>query len=62
MSYILKFHELGKRPNTQRWAKRKVESVRDAENWLNANKHIAFMPAHVETNAWRPETVAIFFQ
>ena len=62
MNYILKFRELGKRPNTQRWAKRKVESVRDAENWLNDNKAIAFMPAHVETKAWRPETVAIFFQ
>jgi len=59
MNYNLKFREPGKRPNTERWAKRKVESVRDAVKWMNENKAIAFLPAFVETNAWRPETVAI---
>jgi hypothetical protein len=59
MAYILKYREPGKRPNTDRWAKRKVESVREAINWMNANKEKALLPAAVETNAWKPETVAI---
>lgn len=58
-NYILKYREPGKRPNTERWAKRKVESVREATDWMNANKDKAFLPAFVETNAWKPETVAI---
>lgn len=59
MSYILKYREPGKRPNTERWAKRKVESTRDAVEWMNQHKETAFTPAWVETNAWKPETVAI---
>lgn len=60
MQYILKFYEPGKRPNTIRQAKRKVESVRDAIAWMNANPEIAFLPASVETNSWRrPEVMAI---
>lgn len=57
--YILKYREQGKRPNTTRWAKRKVASVREATDWMNANKETAFAPAFVETNSWTPETVAI---
>lgn len=59
MSYILKYREPGKRPNTERWAKRKVQSVREAIEWMNANPDKAFLPAAVETNAWNPEIVAI---
>jgi hypothetical protein len=59
MNYILKYRAPGKRANTERWAKRKVESVREATEWMNANKGIAFLPAFVLTNSWRPETVAI---
>lgn len=59
MNYILKYRETGKRPNTERWAKRKVESVRAAIDWMNAHKDVAFLPAIVETNRWKPETVAI---
>lgn len=59
MGYILKFREPGKRPNTQRWARRPVESTRDAIAWMNENKDKAFGPAFVETKSWRPETVAI---
>ncbi len=59
MAYILKYREPGKRAGKERWAKRKVESVREALEWMNANKGIAFTPAFVETNAWRPDTVAI---
>lgn len=59
MSYILKYREPGKRPNTQRWAKRPVESTAAAIAWMNENKDKAFLPAYVETTAWKPETVAI---
>lgn len=59
MSYNLKYREPGKRPNTERWAKRPVESVRAAVAWMNENKERAFLPASVETNAWKPEVVAI---
>lgn len=60
MSYILQYREPGKRPNTERWARRKVESTRDAIAWMNANKDKAFLPAFVLTNSWRrPETVAV---
>jgi hypothetical protein len=59
MNYILKYREPGKRPNTDRWARRKVESVRAAITWMNENKDKAFLPAFVETNSWKPETVAI---
>jgi hypothetical protein len=62
MMYRLVYRENGKRPNTTRWARRKVESTRDAIAWMNANKETAFLPAFVETlgNQWqRPETVAI---
>ena len=59
MSYSLKYREPGKRPNTERWAKRPVESTRAAIAWMNENKDKAFLPAFVETNAWKPETVAI---
>lgn len=55
---VLKFREPGKRPNTERWAKRPVASVSEAVEWMNANKDKAFFPASVETNAWRPEIVA----
>jgi len=57
--YILKYRAPGKRPNTTRWAKRQVESTRAAVEWMNQNKETAFIPAFVETNTWRPETVAI---
>ena len=59
MNYVLKFREAGKRPNTERWGARKVESVGEAILWMNENKEIAFLPAFVETSGWRPETVAI---
>lgn len=59
MSYVLKYREPGKRPGTERWAKRPVESTRDAIKWMNENKDRAFLPAFVETNSWKPETVAI---
>jgi hypothetical protein len=59
MKLILKFREPGKRKNTERWAKMPVESVRDAVEWMNENKDKAFLPAFVETNEWKPETVAI---
>lgn len=50
----------GKRPNTEKWATRQVEGVREAVEWMNANKNLAFLPAFVVTNSWRhPETVAI---
>lgn len=60
MSYTLKYNEPGKRPNTIRWAKRQVESTREAIEWMNANKDKAFLPAFVRTNSWtNPLTVAI---
>ena len=60
MSYILKYREPGRRPNSTRWAKRPVQSVREAVQWMNDNKERAFAPAFVETNSWRrPDTVAI---
>jgi hypothetical protein len=58
-NYILKYREPGKRPNTTRWARRKVSTVREATAWMNANPESAFLPAFVLTNAWKPETVAI---
>lgn len=59
MSYILKYREPGKRPGTERWAKRPVESTRGAIKWMNENKDKAFLPAFVETKAWKPEIIAI---
>lgn len=57
--YILKYRGPGKRPNTERWEKREVNSTREAVEWMNANKDKAFLPAFVQTRAWRTETVAI---
>jgi hypothetical protein len=60
MSYTLKYRTLGKRPNTEKWATRQVSSVREAIDFMNANKETAFLPASVHTNSWRnPEVVAI---
>lgn len=62
MNYRLIYREPGKRPGTTRWARRKIGSVREATEWMNANKETAFLPAFVETpgNQWqKPETVAI---
>lgn len=59
MKYILQYREPGKRPGTERWAKRKVKSVQAATDFMNANKARAFLPAFVLTNSWKPETVAI---
>ena len=59
MSYILKYREPGKRPGTRCWARRQVESTTAAILWMNQNRDRAFLPAFVETKAWRPETVAI---
>ena len=59
MPYVLKYREPGNRSGTKRCAKRKVESVREAVEWMNQNKNEAFTPASVETNAWKPEVVAI---
>ncbi len=62
MNYVLKYREPGKRANTSRWARRRVESVKEAVEFINSNPHTAFMPAWVETpgNQWQaPETVAI---
>lgn len=56
---ILKYREPGKRANSERWATRKVSSVREAIAFMNENKDRAFLPAFVLTNAWSPETVAI---
>lgn len=58
-NYLLKYREPGKRPNTERWAKRKVGSVQEATQWMNENKEKAFLPASVFTNAWKPQIVAI---
>ena len=58
--YLLKYREPGKRANTERWATRKVESVRAAIDFMNSNKERAFLPASVHTNSWRaPQVVAI---
>ena len=58
--YVLKYRAPGKRLNTTKWATRKVASVREAVEWMNANADKAFTPAFVETNSWRrPDTVAI---
>jgi hypothetical protein len=59
MKLILKYREPGKRPNTERWARRKVASVQEAIAWMKENEARAFTPASVETNAWRPEVVAV---
>jgi hypothetical protein len=59
MRYILKYREPGKRPGTERWAKRPIDSVRAAAAWMNEHKDEAFLPAFVETKGWKPETVAI---
>lgn len=59
MNYVLQYREPGKRPGTERWARRKVESVRSAIEWMNANSDKAFLPAFVQTGGWKPETVAI---
>jgi hypothetical protein len=59
MSLVLAYREPGVRRGTTRRAKRKVESVRAAVEWMNANKAKAFLPASVETSAWKPEVVAI---
>jgi hypothetical protein len=56
---VLVYREAGKRPESTRWARRKVASTREAIAWMNANRATAFLPAFVETNAWRPDTVAI---
>jgi hypothetical protein len=58
-AYILKHREPGARKDSTRWAKRKVKSVQEAVDWMNSHKDIAFVPAFVETNSWKPETVAI---
>ena len=61
-NYILVFREPGKRPNTTRWARRKVSSVREATEWMIENGDKAFLPASVETpgNQWQQsEVVAI---
>ena len=60
MSYVLKYREPGKRPGTERWAKRKVASVREATDWMNKHKDTAFLPASVLTDDWKAEVVAIF--
>jgi len=57
--YVLKYREPGVRPNSTRWAKLEVSSVREAINFMNEHKHIAFLPAFVETRGWNPQTVAI---
>jgi hypothetical protein len=59
MQYVLKYREPSKRAGMTRWARRKVAGVREAVEWMNANPEVAFLPASVETNAWRPEVVAI---
>ena len=56
----LKYRAIGKKPNTTKWAKRSVASVKDAIEFMNSNSESAFLPAFVITNSWRrPETVAI---
>jgi hypothetical protein len=57
--YVLKYREAGKRAGSERWAKRDVDSVREAVAWMNENQDKAFLPAFVLTRAWSPETVAI---
>ena len=57
---MLKYREPGKRPGTERWAKRPVASVREAVRWMNDHPDIAFLPASVQTNSWsRPQVAAI---
>lgn len=57
--YVLHYYEPGKRPNTERQAKRDVNSVQEAIDFMNANKDTAFLPASVKTRAWSPEVIAI---
>lgn len=59
MKLNLVYREPGKRPGSTRNAKRAVNSVQDAINWMNANRSDAFLPASVETTGWKPEVVAI---
>lgn len=62
MNYRLIYREPGKRKDSTRWASRRVDSVQEAIDWMNANPEKAFLPAHVETpgNQWqKPEAVAI---
>lgn len=58
--YILEYYEPGVRPNSLRKARRDVDSVREAEEWLNANKEAAFLPATVLTRSWKRNVVAFF--
>lgn len=49
MIYTLKYRAPGKRPDSTRWATRKVEGVREAIKWMNENKDRAFLPAFVQS-------------
>lgn len=51
MNLTLHYYEPGKRPGTIRKAKRKVGSVWEAIEWMNANREVAFLPATV-TRGW----------
>lgn len=55
----LKFREPGKRPGSERWARRDVGSVAEAVQWMNQNKAVAFLPAFVLTKDRKKNTVAI---
>ena len=59
MSLILKFRTPGKRPNTEKWATQEVASVREAVEWMNSHRDIAFLPASVQTKSWKPVIAAI---
>lgn len=61
MNYILEYREPGKRPNTTRNARRKVASLAEAKEWINANKDRAFLPASVLSNSWKRDVLAILW-
>ncbi len=61
MNYVLEYREPGKRPNATRTARRKVSSLAEAKEWMNANKATAFLPASVLTTSWKREVVAILW-
>lgn len=61
MNYVLEYREPGKRLDTTRNARRKVSSLAEAKEWMNANKDRAFLPASVLTTSWKRDVVAILW-
>jgi len=57
--YILEYYEPGKRTGTIRKARTEVDSIREAEAFLNEKPEERFLPASVMTRGWKPNVVAI---